>query len=92
VLFSWPFLTVLLPLMPFAQLAFFGVFNTYPVIQKYIINPYYESRGEKNPEIPDYNDSANENQTEKTALFTDLGGKESPIDKKKVKSTGKIIK
>ncbi|MCL2070805.1 MAG: YesL family protein [Oscillospiraceae bacterium] len=95
VLLAWPFLVIMLPLLPFAQLAFVSVFNAYPVIQRYIINPYYEAQGEKNPELPDYGDETGLNG-EKTGgtntIFTDLGGKENPIDKKKVKSKGKLIK
>ena len=87
-LLSWSFVVVLLPLLPFAQLAFLSVFCTYPVIQKYIINPFYEAQGAKNPEIRDFEKTAHKT----TALFTDLGGKETPIDKKKVKSQGKLIK
>jgi len=67
------------------------VFNAYPVIQKYIVNPFYEAKGEKNPEIPDYSDSKEE-AGEKTTIFTDLGGKETPINKKNVKTSGKVIK
>ncbi|GHU59046.1 hypothetical protein FACS1894133_4980 [Clostridia bacterium] len=38
-------------LMPYAHLTFITVYAVYPLIQKYIINPYYEQRGEVNPEI-----------------------------------------
>ncbi|MDE5564089.1 MAG: hypothetical protein K2I93_02945, partial [Oscillospiraceae bacterium] len=37
--------------MPVSFLGFLIVFNTYPVIQKYVINPYYVQRGEINPEL-----------------------------------------
>jgi uncharacterized membrane protein YesL len=95
-LFTTPFSLIALPLFPFAQLAFLSVFNSYPVIQKYVINPFYESKGEKNPEIPDYTQNpSSENSAENAEaapIFTDLGGKEAPVDKKKVKITGKLIK
>jgi len=67
-----------------AFMAFLAVFTVYPVIQKFIVNPYYEKKGEKNPEIPDYA------QTE--SIFTDLGGKEAAVNKKNVKIGGKVIK
>ena len=64
-------------------MSFVIVFNSYPVITKAIINPYYESRGERNPELP----SEDENEE---AVFEDMGGKEEPV-KVKTKAHGKII-
>ena len=63
------------------------MFCCYPAIQKFIINPYYEQRGERNPELPD-------EEEEGEAIFTDRGGTEEEIKKpaKPVKGTGKIIK
>jgi uncharacterized membrane protein YesL len=77
----------LLPIIPFAWLNFLMVFNTYPVIQKYIITPFYEEKGEKNPEIHDY--SADKDDEE--VLFEDFGGREAAI-KSKPKPKGKVIK
>ena len=34
-------------------------FNCYPVIRKYVIQPYYDERGERNPEL-DYVDEDGE--------------------------------
>jgi uncharacterized membrane protein YesL len=85
--FFLPFSLIALPIAPFSWLAFLSVFNAYPVIQRYIITPFYEAQGQKNPEAHDFVKPA-----EKTNMFTDMGGKEIPIDKKKVKTTGKIIK
>ncbi|MDR0197215.1 MAG: hypothetical protein LBI36_03220, partial [Oscillospiraceae bacterium] len=65
-----------------------SVFNAYPVIQKYIINPYYESKGEKNPELPEYSVP----EDAEKPIFTDLGGREAVINKKSVKTKGKVIK
>ncbi len=72
-------------------------FNFYPIIQKYVINPYYEARGEENPEY-------RYSKPNDDAIFTDRGGEETPIDVKKnkkkkgskgtgtnVKHKGKII-
>lgn len=50
-------------------------YNSYPVIQKYIINPYYETSGEQNPETR-YLQPLDEEE----ALFEDQGGKEAPIN------------
>jgi len=85
----------LLPFVPFAWISFISVFNSYPVIQKYIITPFYESRGEKNPEIPDYSvhsDNRHKKEEEdQKPLFEDLGGRETPI-KSKPKPKGKVIR
>ncbi len=86
------FLTILFPyvmvlVLPFIPVAFIGfmiVFNCYPVIQKYVINPYYAQRGEVNPEMA-YTQSNGEN------LFEDQGGKEAPVKPKKEKKKGKVI-
>jgi uncharacterized membrane protein YesL len=91
--FFFPFSLIALPIAPFSWLAFLGVFNAYPVIQKYIINPFYEKTGEANPEAHDFvTEIIDEETGKRSSLFTDLGGKETPIDKKSVKTKGKIIK
>lgn len=80
---------------PATMIGLIIAFNFYPSIQKYVINPYYEERGEENPEYR-YSKPANTEET----LFTDRGGEETPIEKKKtkkkrsnnnVKHKGKII-
>ncbi|MGN0641440.1 MAG: YesL family protein [Oscillospiraceae bacterium] len=85
--FFWLFVVFLTPIVPFAWLSFISFFCCYPTIQKVLINPYYEKTGEKNPEIPDYVEDN---------VFTDLGGKEEPLNlKDKDKGgnqRGKIIK
>ena len=58
---------------------------SYPIIQKYVINPYYESKGEVNPELEN---ASSENEDD--AIFEDKGGSEKPIESRK-KSKGKII-
>lgn len=81
----------ILPFVPAAFIAFVICFNSYPVIQKYVINPYYEQKGEVNPELAD---SENENTEDEEVLFEDKGGSEKPIENKKNKkkaSRGKII-
>ncbi len=92
-----PYSLFMLPFVPAAWVCFIGTFCAYPVIRKYIIDPYYEARGEINPEYTRYEVGEEEN------LFTDRGGFEEPtlinprkntptvkVDKVKVK--GKVIK
>lgn len=82
----FPYSVFALPFLPAAWISFLGVFNSYPVIQKHIITPYYEARGEKNPEIPFVHE-----EDKKEALFEDFGGREQEI-KSKPKTKGKVIK
>lgn len=95
---GFPYTMLLLPLIPFAWLNFIATFCAYPVIQKYIIDPFYESKGEKNPEYSRY-------ETEEEAVFEDRGGFEEPTEipkenvkarshggSVKVKTKGKVIK
>ena len=73
---------------PTAYVGFLIVFNCYPVIQKYVINPYYAQRGELSPEMT-FSETAGEN------LFEDQGGKEAPteppVEPKKKGKKGKIV-
>ena len=74
-------------LLAFVPAAFIGyqvMFTHYPVIQKYVIQPYYEETGEKNPEEEDIP------QQEEERVFTDRGTSEPPVPKQKVKR-GKTI-
>lgn len=82
----FPYSTLVLPFLPFSWMMFLYAFNCYPVIQKYIVNPYYESRGMRNPEL-------SEETEEEERIFTDRGGSEPEIRKKnQAKGIGKIIK
>lgn len=78
-----PILAFLLLFMPISLIWLLICFNCYPVVEKYVINPYYEARGEVNPEHPDSEDM--------NSLFADKGGKEVPIATKSSKK-GRIIK
>lgn len=75
---------LLLPFFPAAFICFVTCFISYPVIQKYVINPYYTSIGEINPELID--DTPDESER----VFEDMGGKEKPIEKR-AKGKGKRI-
>lgn len=75
---------LLIPFIPVSILWFVVCFNSYPVIQKYVINPYYTSIGKINPELLDDTDDDVEQ------IFEDMGGKEKPVEKRK-KGKGKHI-
>jgi uncharacterized membrane protein YesL len=75
---------ILLPFVPATLIGFIVCFNCYPIIQKYVINPYYERRGEENPEAP-------KSFSDEEVLFEDMGGKEKPVEIKKKTKKGKII-
>jgi uncharacterized membrane protein YesL len=97
VILGFPYTALAFLFVPFAWMNFISTFCAYPVIQKYIIDPYYESRGEKNPEYARY--ETNEEET----VFEDMGGSEAPTEipkeqkrrsegSVKVKTKGKVIK
>ncbi len=73
----------LLPFMPAAFIGYLVTFLHYPVIQKYVIFPYYETSDEQNPDIE-------ETVAEEDRVFTDRGGTETPVKAEKPKK-GKII-
>ncbi|MDE6101583.1 MAG: DUF624 domain-containing protein, partial [Ruminococcus sp.] len=70
-----PLFLMLIPFMPMAFIWFLTCFNSYPMIQKFVINPYYASIGEVNPELAD------ESPDDESPVFQDMGGKEKPIEK-----------
>ena len=69
--------------VPAAVIMFMISFNCYPVVKKYVIDPYYKKIGEKNPDDDDFDDEE--------AVFTDMGGKEEPIDNRKKNNKGRTI-
>lgn len=73
----------LIAFFPAAFIGYLVMFVNYPVIQKYVINPYYDQNGEQNPE-------ADEPISEEERVFTDRGGTETPIKVEKTKK-GKTI-
>ncbi len=78
------YLFMLSPLLPLAWLSFLAVFACYPAIQKFIINPFYEAKGERNPELPDVDKNE--------SIFEDKGGSEAPIKLKSKDKKGKVLK
>ena len=83
-LFLMPVFLFLMPFFPAAFLCLLNCFVCYPIVQKYVINPYYTSIGEVNPELID------ETPTAEERIFEDMGGKEKPVEKRK-KGKGKRI-
>lgn len=77
-------MAIVLPFIPVGFIAFAVVFNSYPVIQKYVIDPFYAQKGEVSPEM-EYTRTDGEN------VFEDRGGKEKPVAFKKQKGKGKTI-
>ncbi len=66
---------ILFLFFPFSFIWFTVCFNCYPVVQKYVINPYYEAKGEVNPELQQETDDDDEE-----VIFKDMGGQEAPTD------------
>ena len=80
----FPYSSFAMPFLPFSFFAFVVSFNCFPVIRKYVIQPYYEQRGEESPEF-DFRKADSQ-----SAVFVDKGGKEKPLKVTK-KSKGKHI-
>lgn len=76
---------VIVPFYPAAFIGLIASFRSYPVIQEYVINPYYTSIGQINPELTGFAEP-----TDEEPIFKDMGGKEEPIQKRK-KGKGKRI-
>ena len=83
-LYVTPVFMVLITIFPAAFICYVTCFNSYPVIQKYVINPYYTSIGEINPELVE------DEPDDEDVIFEDRGGEEKPIEKRK-KGKGKRI-
>lgn len=83
-IYFMPVFFLLIAFFPAALICLINCFVCYPVIQKYVINPYYTSIGEINPELID------DTPTEEERIFEDMGGKEKPVEKRK-KGKGKRI-
>ena len=67
---------------PAAFIGYLVMFVHYPVVQKFVINPYYAESGEKNPE-------EDEEIPDGERVFTDRGGSEQPVQVERKK--GKVI-
>lgn len=79
------YLMFLLAFFPAAFIGYLVMFVHYPIIQKYVINPYYEQTGEENPEAEDVPGEDDEER-----VFTDHSDTEQPVKKDNSKK-GKVI-
>ena len=75
-------LIFILVFFPAAFIGYLVMFVHYPVVQRFVINPYYEESGERNPE-------EEEEIPEEERVFTDRGGTEQPVKIERKK--GKVI-
>ncbi len=85
VVLLYPYSIFIVPIWPLSFLCFVNAFNCYPVIRKYVIQPYYDQRGEDNPEF-DYL-----KKKEDEDIFEDNPELDKPVEKKQVHKKGKTI-
>ncbi len=85
IVLMWPYSSIAVILVP-SLLGLLYAFNNFPAIRKYVIQPYYDARGEQNPEFAYMN-------TEEEAVFTDTPEtEETPAVEKVPKGKGKTIR
>lgn len=72
-----PYTLFIIPFFPLTFIGFIMCFNCYPLIRKYVIQPYYDQRGEENPELAYKNSSPDEQ------IFADRSAEETPVKKGK---------
>lgn len=80
-----PYSLFILPFWPLSFICFVTCFNCYPVIRKHVIQPYYDQRGESNPEF------AYKNADPDEQLFEDRAVEETPVKTKESRKKGKTI-
>lgn len=76
-----PYSFFIVPFWPLTFIGFIQCFNCYPVIRKHVIQPYYDQRGEENPEFNYRKASPDE------ALFEDKAAEETAPPKKDKKQS-----
>lgn len=85
----YPFSYFLMFVWPFSFMCFVTVFNCYPVIRKYVIQPYYDKLGEENPEF----DYLKLKEDEELLCEDNLSLEQPPAkEDKSIKHKGKTIK
>ncbi|MGN0594762.1 MAG: YesL family protein [Hominimerdicola sp.] len=79
-----PYTLVIIPFWPISFAVMVVCFNCYPIIRKHVIQPYYDQRGEQNPEFA---------EPDVETLFEDKAAEEKapPKSAKSVKHKGKTI-
>ena len=83
VLITGMYAVILIPIWPLSFICFVDAYTCYPLIRKYVIQPYYDARGEKNPEF------AYLNKTEDENIFEDKPELDKPVEKKQQNKQGK---
>lgn len=78
-----PYSLFILPFWPLSFICFVTCFNCYPVIRKHVIQPYYDQRGESNPEFA-YKDADPDEK-----LFEDRAAEETPVKTKESRKKAK---
>lgn len=80
----WPWTLFVIPFWPMSFMCMIICFNCYPIIRKHVIQPYYDQRGEKNPEFA---------EPDVETLFEDRASEEKapPKSSKGIKHKGKTI-
>lgn len=69
----FPYTLFIIPFWPLTFVPMVAAFNCYPVIRKHVIQPYYDQRGEENPEFANQNtdDTLFEDRAEQETVHTD---------------------
>ena len=83
-IFCFPLSVVLIVTLPFSFVAYLNCSLCYPIVRKYIIQPYYDQIGEENPEIAMLD-------THDDRLFKDSPEYET-ASQKKAKKNKKVVK
>ncbi len=83
----FPISLLIVPILYFSTIWFIIAFNTYPVIEKFVISPYYEQTGEKRPDRY-YHDDFDEFDE---LVFEDIGSSEVALPQAS-KAKSKTIK
>ena len=81
----FPYSLFILPFWPLSFISFVNSFNCYPIIRKHVIQPYYDARGEDNPEFDYLKPKKDE------AVFEDKPELETQPEKKPRQKRGKTI-
>lgn len=81
----FPYSLFIMPFWPFSFLNFVTSFNCYPIIRKHVIQPYYDAKGEDNPEFGYLKGDDSE------TLFEDKPELEKPVNNQPKKKKGKTI-
>ncbi len=80
-----PYSVFIIPFFPFSFINFVTSFNCYPVIRKHVIQPFYDARGEENPEFAYLKHDPDE------AVFEDRPELDKPVKEKTRQKKGKTI-